>query len=129
MDSTRITIAVSKIRFIRDDWTAEFDHRAIADCVEALQGEYASLGVEFELLDEDRTVEVGSYADLLNAIRLRSNRASLGSPCLGHVIGASPNCDVIEDLKRGVGRIAFAPETIAPDGEFRRVCHNCGCGC
>ncbi|RMF46841.1 MAG: hypothetical protein D6751_04060 [Deltaproteobacteria bacterium] len=129
MESTRITISVSRIRFIRDDWTAEFDRRAIADCVETMREEYGSLGIELELLDEDRTVDVGSYADLLNAIRLRSSRAGLGSPCLGHVIGASPNRDVVEDLRRGVGRVAFAPETIAPDGEFRRVCHNCGCGC
>jgi hypothetical protein len=28
-----------------------------------------------------------------------------------------------------VRRIAFAPETIAPADEFRKVCHNCGCGC
>jgi hypothetical protein len=35
----------------------------------------------------------------------------------------------MEDISTAVRRVAFAPETIAPSGEFRKVCHNCGCGC
>ena len=49
--------------------------------------------------------------------------------CLGHVIGASPNRDLLEDIRRGVNRVAFAPETVEPEGSSKIVCHNCGCGC
>ena len=49
--------------------------------------------------------------------------------CLGHIIGASPNRDLLEDVRRGVNRVAFAPETIEPEGSSKVVCHNCGCGC
>ncbi|RME37695.1 MAG: hypothetical protein D6794_06595 [Deltaproteobacteria bacterium] len=129
MSSTRIRIGLSRVCFVRDDWTADFDREAIVAAVDSLRPEYASLGISFELVDEDRTVRVASYSDLLNAVRLSSSKAGLGSPCLGHIIGASAHCDIVEDLKKGIGRLAFAPETIAPDSEFRKVCHNCGCGC
>jgi hypothetical protein len=36
---------------------------------------------------------------------------------------------VFEDLRRGVSRVAFAPEMIEPEGSNKVVCHNCGCGC
>ena len=38
-------------------------------------------------------------------------------------------CDLFEDIRRGVSRVAFAPEMIEPEGENKAVCHNCGCGC
>ena len=39
------------------------------------------------------------------------------------------NLDILEDLKRGINRVAFAPETVEPSGSDKVVCHNCGCGC
>ena len=69
------------------------------------------------------------YGDLLTTVRLRSPRDHIGNLCLGHVIGQSANCDLFEDIRRGVSRIAFAPETIEPEGSNKVVCHNCGCGC
>lgn len=79
--------------------------------------------------EPDNILEVRGYADLLNTVRLRTNDGMLGNPCLGHVIGQSQNCDLLEDIQRGISRVAFAPETIEPDGSSKRVCHNCGCGC
>jgi hypothetical protein len=74
-------------------------------------------------------IEVKSYADLLNAVRIASPSDGISNVCVGHVIGKSPHLDPMEDIKRAVNRIAFAPETIPPDDENRKVCHNCGCGC
>ena len=75
------------------------------------------------------TIEVKSYADLLNAVRIASPSDGISNVCVGHVIGKSPRLDPQEDIRRAVNRIAFAPETVPPDDENRKVCHNCGCGC
>ena len=77
----------------------------------------------------ERRIEARGYGDLLNAVRIRSSKPGLGNLCLGHVIGCSAHLDLLEDIRRGVRRIAFAPETIEPDGSDKVVCHNCGCGC
>ena len=74
-------------------------------------------------------IEVKSYADLLNSVRIASPSDGISNVCVGHVIGKSPHLDPHEDIRRAVNRIAFAPETVAPDDENRKVCHNCGCGC
>lgn len=76
-----------------------------------------------------QVIEVKSYADLLNAVRIASPSDGISNVCVGHVIGKSPHLDPQEDIKRAVNRIAFAPETVPPDDENRKVCHNCGCGC
>jgi len=87
-------------------------------------------GIELEIANNDEvTIDVNSYADLLNAIRISSPSDGLANICIGHVIGKSPRLDLMEDIKRGVTRVAFAPETIPPEDHNRRVCHNCGCGC
>lgn len=87
-------------------------------------------GISVSWNDEPEVIlEVGGYADLLNTVRLRTGDGTLGNPCLGHVIGQSQNCDLLEDIQRGISRVAFAPETIEPDGPSKKVCHNCGCGC
>jgi hypothetical protein len=65
----------------------------------------------------------------MNTVRLRSPKDHIGNLCLGHVIGQSANCDLAEDIRRAVSRIAFAPEMIEPEGSNKIVCHNCGCGC
>ena len=92
--------------------------------------DYGKYGIAIRCVSEpERVLEVGGYADLLNTVRLRTDDSTLGNPCLGHVIGQSANCDLLEDLRRGLSRVAFAPETIEPDGSSKRVCHNCGCGC
>ena len=87
-------------------------------------------GIELEIANNDEvTIDINSYADLLNAIRISSPSDGFANICIGHVIGKSPRLDLMEDIKRGVNRVAFAPETIPPDDHNRRVCHNCGCGC
>jgi hypothetical protein len=98
--------------------------------LEDLSAEYRKYGISVSCVDDpEHVMEVKGYADLLNTVRLRTNDSTLGNPCLGHVIGESRNCDLLEDLERGLSRLAFAPETIEPDAAGKRVCHNCGCGC
>lgn len=102
----------------------------IACFVAKLSADYKKYGVDLSYQEElENVLEVKGYGDLLNTVRLRTNDSTLGNPCLGHVIGQSENCDLLEDIRRGVSRIAFAPETIEPDGTSKKVCHNCGCGC
>ena len=124
-----ITITLCRINFIKE-WRYDVDPEQIAALTGELDAEYASIGVNVRFDGEiDHTVEVRGYGDLLNSIRLRSSEAGVGNPCLGHVIGESKECNFLDDIKRGVSRIAFAPEMIEPDGAFKKVCHNCGCGC
>jgi len=95
-----------------------------------LAGELEGFGVLLERLEDDsQLIDVASYADLLNAIRIASPSDGIANICIGHVIGKSPHLDPLEDIRRAVNRIAFAPETVPPDDENRKVCHNCGCGC
>ena len=95
-----------------------------------LAQELARFGITLEQAqDTSRVIEVKSYADLLNAVRIASPSDGISNVCVGHVIGQSPHLDPQEDIRRAVNRIAFAPETVPPDDENRKVCHNCGCGC
>ena len=98
--------------------------------VSAIAEQYSKYGITISCREEpDNILDVKGYADLLNTVRLRTDDGTLGNPCLGHVIGQSQNCNLLEDIQRGISRVAFAPETIEPDGSSRRICHNCGCGC
>ena len=74
-------------------------------------------------------IKINSYADLLNVVKISSPQGGHNNQCIGHIIGKSENLNILEDIQAAINRIAFAPETIAPDSEFRKVCHNCGCGC
>jgi len=123
-----LTIAVYARRFLRADWRQDIDVMAIAALATELDRELAPFGWHVEFRSEpDVCVEVKGYGDLLNAVRLRV--ADAGNPCLGHVIGVSAARDPLADIRRGVNRLVFAPETIEPDAADKRVCHNCGCGC
>ena len=98
--------------------------------ISTLSSDYKKYGIDISYQEElEKILEVKGYGDLLNTVRLRTNDPTLGNPCLGHVIGQSERCDLLEDIRRGISRIAFAPETIEPDGSSKKVCHNCGCGC
>ncbi|TYO99726.1 hypothetical protein EDC39_102252 [Geothermobacter ehrlichii] len=125
-----IVVAFYGMRFPRRDWSVHFDWNEVMSFLEEQTAELAPLGIRLKVeRDSSRVIDINGYGDLLNAVRLRSSQDGLGNPCLGHVIGASADLDFLADLKRGIGRIAFAPEMIAPDTEYRKVCHNCGCGC
>ena len=125
----QIAISLCRINFIKA-WHYNVDPDRVASLADELDAEFSSIGVNVCFDGEiDHSVEVRGYGDLLNAVRLRSSEAGVGNPCLGHVIGESKECDFLDDIKRGVSRIAFAPEMIEPDGAFKKVCHHCGCGC
>ena len=125
-----ITIVVYNRNFTRSDWQQDLDVAAIERLAVVLNDEFQQFDWQIGfLLDEAQSVEVRGYGDLLNAVRLRATGSTLGNPCLGHVIGASAACDPLADIKRGINRIVFAPETIEPESAYKTVCHNCGCGC
>lgn len=125
-----ISVALYRRNFLREDWTYDVDPDRIAAAIEALAGELEPLGFRLTYVgEEDVDIEVNGYGDLLNAIRLRAPFAGFPNACLGHIIGASAECDLLADIRRGVNRVAFAPETILPEESNRKTCHNCGCGC
>nr|WP_320051092.1 hypothetical protein [uncultured Desulfuromonas sp.] len=111
------------------NWTYPIDEQAIAPFFDALNEELNSCGVQFEFCHEPNiTLRVNGYGDLLNSIRIRSPEDGFSSLCLGQFIGPSPDTNLLEDIKRGVRRVAFSPESIVPAGGDA-ICHNCGCGC
>ncbi|MEJ2198941.1 MAG: hypothetical protein P8X54_10300 [Desulfuromonadales bacterium] len=125
-----ITVVRYSYRLVNSEWTPTVDLGALKGFVENLHKDLNSLGITVNYIDEsDKELEVKGYADLLNIIRLRSPKDHIGNLCLGHIIGQSDNCDLFEDIRRGVSRITFAPEMIEPEGSNKVVCHNCGCGC
>ena len=114
----------------RRDWFHDFEGSGFEVAIATLTEELARLGIGLSVRRNRETIiTVNSYADLLNCVRVSSPEDNHHNQCVGHIIGKSEHLDIMEDIGRAVRRIAFAPETIAPDSEFRKVCHNCGCGC
>lgn len=130
MQAKEITVVLYGRRHSRADWSFVLDESALAEMLKGLAEELAPFGIVLRYAKvEEMALEIKGYGDLLNTVRLRSPRDGIGNLCLGHIIGASPNRDLFEDIRRGVNRVAFAPETIEPEGSSKIVCHNCGCGC
>ena len=125
-----ITVVFYSRRYPRSDWRLDLEEETLAAFFDRIVEEFAPLGIRVEYLkDETLSFDINGYGDLLNSIRIRSPRDGIGNLCLGHIIGASPNRDPLEDVRRCLSRVAFAPETIEPEGSDKIVCHNCGCGC
>lgn len=125
-----ITVVLYGSRMVNPAWSPPVTGGALEDFVSNLNSELQPLGITVLLSREpDNVLDVKGYADLLNTVRLRSPRDHISNLCLGHIIGQSANRDFFEDIRRGVSRVAFAPEMIEPEGSNKVVCHNCGCGC
>lgn len=115
---------------VRKDWYFDFDGMAFDLFFIELADDLARFGITLQRNDNrDHVIDITSYGDLLNAVKIASPADGFTGICIGHVIGKSPNCDILEDIKRGINRIAFAPETVHPEEGNMKVCHNCGCGC
>lgn len=125
-----ITVVLYGYRLTNTEWSPEVDFDALDEFLKGLHNDLIALGITVTYRKEvENILDVKGYADLLNLVRLRSPQDSIGNLCLGHIVGQSDHCDLFEDIRRGVSRIAFAPEMIEPEGSNKVVCHNCGCGC
>jgi len=126
----RVELIFYRQNHIRRDWYIDVTSEEMTQALSSLADELRTAGVSLEISHTDRfTIDITSYHDLLNAVRLSSPADNLTNVCIGHVIGPSERLDLLDDIRKGVRRVAFAPETIRPDDLNRRVCHNCGCGC
>jgi hypothetical protein len=124
-----LTVTILAQQYLRKDWQFDFDGETFQRFIAEMTREMRKLGIALTCVhNRDVTISVNSYADLLNCVKVSSDD-SQGNHCIGHIIGKSEHLDIMEDIGAAARRIAFAPETIAPAGEFRKVCHNCGCGC
>ncbi len=130
MAPKEITVVFCARNYPREDWKMNIDETAIQAFLTEATEEMAGYGVTLRTAVEDgMVIVINGYGDILNSVRLRSPKDGIGNLCLGHIIGSSPNCNLVEDLRRGINRVAFAPETIEPEDHNKIVCHNCGCGC
>jgi len=124
-----IILTILDQTYKRKDWFYDFNSAGFTETAQKMIRELQALDVNLEIRhNHNLNITVDSYADLLNCIKISSPDDN-HNHCIGHIIGKSENLNIIEDINKAVRRIAFAPETIAPDAEFRKVCHNCGCGC
>lgn len=124
-----VTVTIFGQQHLRKDWLFDFEGDTFRCFMSGLGRDMERSGVALNCVRKhDVQITVNSYADLLNCVKVASDD-SQGNHCIGHIIGKSEHLDIMEDIHAAVRRIAFAPETIAPAGEFRKVCHNCGCGC
>lgn len=125
-----MTITIMAQNHVRNDWYIDFVAQPVQKALALLANEMKKLGVDVSIVhNNDVVIPVNSYADLLNCIKISCPEDGHSNQCIGHIIGKSQRLDIMEDLGTAVRRIAFAPETVAPSSEFRKVCHNCGCGC
>lgn len=126
----KMTVTILEPHYIRTDWAIDFDGTDFSGFFKGLQREMKKLGIEVSLIrNREHSLDITSYADMLNLIKVASPDDGHGNQCVGHILGKSEHLDLQEDIRIAVRRLAFAPETVAPDNEFRKVCHNCGCGC
>lgn len=126
----KITVMLFKQQHIRTDWFFDFSSSAFQCFCTTLARELRTLGIALEIVqNHELVIQVNSYADLLNAIKISSPEDGQYNLCVGHIIGISPALSILDDISAAVRRMAFAPETITPSSEYRKVCHNCGCGC
>ena len=117
-------------KHLRKDWYIDFDGQPFQSFLAGMITEMKRLGVLLTVVrNRDAVISINSYADLLNVVKISSPQDGHSNQCVGHIIGKSQGLDILEDIDRAVRRVAFAPETVAPSSEFRKVCHNCGCGC
>lgn len=124
-----LTLTIMDQQHARKDWQFDFQGQEFSRFLAGLDRDLKRLGFSLAcVFNHDVTITINSYADLLNCVKVASDD-SQGNHCIGHIIGKSEHLDIMEDIDAAVRRIAFAPETIAPASEFRKVCHNCGCGC
>jgi hypothetical protein len=125
-----ITVIFHGYRLVNPGWSIPLPGESRQACIDSLRREYEPFGITVSSLEEPDTLhDVSGYGDFMNTVRLRSPKDHISNLCLGHVIGQSANCDLAEDIRRAVSRIAFAPEMVEPEGSNKIVCHNCGCGC
>lgn len=128
--SKQMIITVHDQKHLRSDWYFDFDSRLFQDYLTELKAEMKRLGVILAVVrNQDVVISINSYADLLNVVKISSPQDGHSNQCVGHIIGKSNQLNIMEDIGTAVRRVAFAPETVAPSSEFRKVCHNCGCGC
>ena len=126
----QITITILDQKYLRNDWCFDFEGQLFQDFLAVTISEMERLGVLLTVVrNRDAVITINSYADLLNVLKISSLQDGHSNQCVGHIIGKSQHLDIMEDISTAVRRVAFAPETVAPSSEFRKVCHNCGCGC
>jgi hypothetical protein len=124
-----ITLTIFDQIHVRKEWGCDFSDESFKLFLASIAKEMKKYGISVGCMyNHDVTLTIKSYADLLNCVKISSDD-SQGNHCIGHIIGKSEHLDMKEDIAAALRKIAFAPETIAPAGEFRKVCHNCGCGC
>ncbi|HEY6839017.1 MAG TPA: hypothetical protein VI389_09765 [Geobacteraceae bacterium] len=130
MAQKNMTVTFYRQNHVRKDWVTDPTSSRFELFFIELADDLGRFGIHLEWAHNDSvSIDINSYADVLNSVRISSPTDGFASVCVGHVIDKSPNLDLMEDIKRAVNRVAFAPETIAPEDGNRRVCHNCGCGC
>ena len=126
----QISLIFYRQNHLRPDWRENLDSPEYRCSLHEMAEELGRCGVSLSLSENPEfTIDINSYSDLLNAVRITSHEDGFTNVCIGHVIGKSQNLNLAEDIRRAVNRIAFAPETVAPEDHNRKVCHNCGCGC
>ncbi|OGR28380.1 MAG: hypothetical protein A2X83_01330 [Desulfuromonadales bacterium GWD2_54_10] len=125
-----VTMTILNQKHIRKDWFIDFDGETFQRFFDEMSKDMKKQGIALKKIhNRDVVIKIKSYADLLNVVKLSSPEVNHSNQCIGHIIGKSEHLDIMEDIRAAVNKLAFAPETIAPDSEFRKVCHNCGCGC
>jgi len=126
----QISLTFYRQNHLRPDWHVDLDSPEYRQAFHEMTEELGHCGVTLSFAENPEfTIDINSYGDLLNAVRISSPDDGFTTICIGHVIGKSNNLNFVEDIRRAVNRIAFAPETVPPDDHNRKVCHNCGCGC
>ncbi len=126
----QMVVSIHEQKYLRNDWCVDFDGQLFQNFLSEVTAEMERLGVLLTVVrNRDAVISVNSYADLLNVVKISSPEDGHSNQCVGHIIGKSQHLDIMEDVGVAIRRVAFAPETIAPSSEFRKVCHNCGCGC
>lgn len=82
-----ITVVLYGCHLTNNEWSPAVDFGAIDGFVEKLSNDLSTLGITVVYREElDTLLEVNGYGDMLNLIRLRSPKDSIGNLCLGSTL-------------------------------------------
>jgi hypothetical protein len=115
MVGKKIAVTFYRQNHVRPDWRVDLASSVFELFFIELADDLAKFGVELaRMVDDETVIDIHSYADVLNAVRISSPSDGFSNICIGHIIGKSPHLDLLEDIKRGVNRVASL-ETILPE--------------
>src|SRR5512138_204103 len=100
MPVKRMLITIYAQNHLRQDWRVDLCGDEFQRFLAGLEKELLGFDIRLDSSrNDDICIDVNSYADLLNAVRVSSPSDGFANKCVGHIIGKSQNLNLYEDIR------------------------------